>query len=73
MSNRAYLMLAAKSLPPSLPPDVRIKMHATMLITSVAHKTSHSWKSRVMSERESWGISSSIEWNINGKTISHGQ
>jgi hypothetical protein len=39
-----------------------------MFITKVPKRTSHSWNKRVMVGLCTSGISSLIEWKINGKT-----
>jgi hypothetical protein len=51
-----------RSRPPSLEPETRMRMQATMLTTRVAARRSQSWKRRVMSGRDASGISSGMEW-----------
>jgi hypothetical protein len=57
-----YVILAARSRAPSLEPETRMKMQATMLMIRVSAKTSHSWNMRVMRGREASGISSVMSW-----------
>lgn len=61
-SRAAYPMLEPRSLPLSLAPTAKFMMQATMLKSSVAPRTNHSWKRRVIKGRDASGISSAIEW-----------
>jgi hypothetical protein len=57
-----YTMPDARSLAPSLEPEMRMRMHATMFRTSVSARTSQSWNSRVTSGRDASGISPGMSW-----------